>query len=77
MPYRFVLADEEAERPRILVWLFRPALRLAYATPAQYALPRAGAVRAAKVLYKLLGPAASAADLAAYVPSRFHWCVVG
>ncbi|PSR99308.1 hypothetical protein PHLCEN_2v4167 [Hermanssonia centrifuga] len=54
--YRFVIADEEEERPRILVWLFKPNMRLAYATPAQYVIPRSGAIRAAKVLFKVLGP---------------------
>ncbi|KAL5499110.1 hypothetical protein ACEPAH_1628 [Sanghuangporus vaninii] len=52
--YRFVILDEEEERPRLLIWLFKPHLRLSYATTAQFALPRTGSVHAAKVLFKIL-----------------------
>ncbi|KAJ7659973.1 HECT-like ubiquitin-conjugating enzyme-binding-domain-containing protein [Mycena olivaceomarginata] len=54
--YRFIILDEEEERARILVWLFKPHMRLAYTTQTQYALPRSASIRTAKVLYKLLGP---------------------
>lgn len=53
--YRFVIVDEEEDRPRILVWLFKPNMRIAYRTPSQYVLPKTGSIRAAKVLFKLLG----------------------
>ncbi|KAH8113817.1 HECT-like ubiquitin-conjugating enzyme-binding-domain-containing protein [Phellopilus nigrolimitatus] len=60
--YRFVVLDEEDERPRLLIWLFKPHIRLAYATTAQFALPQTGSVQASKVLFKILqvGPDASA-----------------
>ena len=61
--YRFVILDDEEERPRILVWLFKPAMRLAYAVPTQYVIPKSGAVRAAKVLFKILDTAAAYSDL--------------
>jgi len=61
--YRFVIFDEEDERPRLLIWLFKPSIRLAYATPTQYALPRTGSIHAAKVLYKIIGPSAAPGDL--------------
>ncbi|KAH9852331.1 HECT-like ubiquitin-conjugating enzyme-binding-domain-containing protein [Lenzites betulinus] len=61
--YRFVILDEEEERPRILVWLFKPTMRLSYTVPTQYVLPKTGSIRAAKVLYKLLDTAASYSDL--------------
>ncbi|KAJ7869088.1 HECT-like ubiquitin-conjugating enzyme-binding-domain-containing protein [Mycena olivaceomarginata] len=61
--YRFIILDEEEERARILVWLFKPHMRLAYTTQTQYALPRSASIRTAKVLYKLLGPSEAAADL--------------
>ena len=70
--YRFVILDEEEERPRLLVssigstqtpsqidstvqiWLFKPNMRLSYATTAQFALPQTGSVRASKILFKVL-----------------------
>lgn len=61
--YRFVIFDEEDELPRILIWLFKPSLRLAYATPTPYALPKSGSIHAAKVLYKVMTPSEQAANL--------------
>ncbi|EIW54928.1 uncharacterized protein TRAVEDRAFT_30892 [Trametes versicolor FP-101664 SS1] len=61
--YRFVIFDEEEERPRILVWLFKPSMRLSYTVPTQYVLPKTGSIRAAKVLYKILDTAAAYSDL--------------
>ncbi|KAJ6588703.1 HECT-like ubiquitin-conjugating enzyme-binding-domain-containing protein [Mycena capillaripes] len=61
--YRFIILDEEEERARILVWLFKPNMRLAYTTQTQYAMPRSASIRTAKVLYKLLGPSEATADL--------------
>ncbi|KAI0631343.1 HECT-like ubiquitin-conjugating enzyme-binding-domain-containing protein [Trametes polyzona] len=61
--YRFVIFDEEEERPRILVWLFKPSMRLSYTVPTQYVLPKSGSIRAAKVLYKILDTAAAYSDL--------------
>ncbi|KAH9936022.1 HECT-like ubiquitin-conjugating enzyme-binding-domain-containing protein [Amylocystis lapponica] len=61
--YRFVVLDEEEERPRILLWLFKPSMRLAYATPMRYIIPKAGAIHAAKVLYKILPPTTVYSDL--------------
>ncbi|KAJ3932902.1 MAG: HECT-like ubiquitin-conjugating enzyme-binding-domain-containing protein [Lentinula lateritia] len=61
--YRFIISDEEDERPRILIWLFKPNLQLAYATSKHYAIPRSGSMNAAKVLYKLMGPSEGNMDL--------------
>ncbi|CDO76456.1 hypothetical protein BN946_scf184600.g5 [Trametes cinnabarina] len=61
--YRFVIFDEEEERPRILVWLFKPSLRLSYTVPTQYVIPKSGSIRAAKVLFKILDTAAAYSDL--------------
>ncbi|KAJ7167365.1 HECT-like ubiquitin-conjugating enzyme-binding-domain-containing protein [Mycena crocata] len=61
--YRFIILDEEDERARILVWLFKPNMRLAYTSQTQYAMPRSASIRTAKVLYKLLGPSEATADL--------------
>ncbi|KAL1720518.1 HECT-like ubiquitin-conjugating enzyme-binding-domain-containing protein [Schizophyllum commune] len=63
--HRFILFDEEDEQPRILLWLFKPSIRIAYALSKPYALPRRGAVHAAKVLFKLLGPSEGHPDLKA------------
>ena len=41
-------------------------MRLSYTTPAQYVIPKSGSIRAAKVLYKVLGPT-TAAELPGYV----------
>jgi hypothetical protein len=79
--YRFVIMDEEEEKPRLLVratfhllphifdcvldqvWLFKPSMRLSYATTAQFALPRTGSINAAKVLFKIIGPENSNTDM--------------
>ncbi|KAJ3857960.1 HECT-like ubiquitin-conjugating enzyme-binding-domain-containing protein [Lentinula lateritia] len=61
--YRFIISDEEDERPRILIWLFKPNLQLAYTTSKHYAIPRSGSMNAAKVLYKLMGPSEGHMDL--------------
>ncbi|CAA7267252.1 unnamed protein product [Cyclocybe aegerita] len=54
--YRFVIHDEEEDKPRILIWLFKPRIRLAYTTPGTRGIPKSANILAAKVLYKLLGP---------------------
>jgi len=61
--YRFVIRDEEHEKPRILIWLFRPRMCLAYTTPTSRAIPKNACVFAAKVLYKLLAPTDSPIDI--------------
>ncbi|KAK0480735.1 HECT-like ubiquitin-conjugating enzyme-binding-domain-containing protein [Armillaria novae-zelandiae] len=61
--YRFIVLDEEDERPRILMWLFKPSIQLAYAIRSQYALPKTASIQAAKVLFKLLGPSEEPTDL--------------
>jgi len=61
--YRFIILDEEDERPRILIWLFKPSMRLAYTTQTQYSMPRSASIHTAKVLYKLLGPSEAMGDL--------------
>jgi len=61
--YRFVILDEEDERPRLLIWLFKPSIRIAYATPTAYAMPKSRSIHAAKVLFKILGPSDAAHDL--------------
>lgn len=61
--YRFVIRDEEEEQARILIWLFKPKIRLSYTTPRSRAIPKSGSIVAAKVLYKLLGPNEAKVDL--------------
>ncbi|KAI0718753.1 HECT-like ubiquitin-conjugating enzyme-binding-domain-containing protein [Cerioporus squamosus] len=61
--YRFVIFDEEEERPRILVWLFKPSMRLSYIVPMQYVLSKSASIRAAKVLFKILDTASAYSDL--------------
>ncbi|PPQ72374.1 hypothetical protein CVT24_002074 [Panaeolus cyanescens] len=61
--YRFVIRDEEDEKPRILIWLFKPRIRIAYATPQSRLMPKSASIVAAKVLYKLLTPSDIASDL--------------
>lgn len=61
--YRFVIQDEEDEKARILIWLFKPKIRLSYTTPRSRAIPKSGSITAAKVLYKLLGPNEAKVDL--------------
>ncbi|KIM20983.1 hypothetical protein M408DRAFT_12817 [Serendipita vermifera MAFF 305830] len=54
--YRFVVCDEEEEKPRLLLWLFKPSMKLSYATPTFYLIPRSGSITAAKMLFKVIGP---------------------
>ncbi|TFY73583.1 hypothetical protein EWM64_g10429, partial [Hericium alpestre] len=61
--YRFVILDEEEERPRLLIWLFKPSMRLSYAAPTYYSIPQSGVVQAAKVLFKTIGPSTVYTDL--------------
>jgi len=61
--YRFVILDEEEERPRLLIWLFKPSMRMAYATPKEYVMPKNAMIHAAKVLFNILGPTAAYSDL--------------
>ncbi|KAF8137420.1 HECT-like ubiquitin-conjugating enzyme-binding-domain-containing protein [Boletus edulis] len=57
--YRFVLSDEEDERPRLLIWLFKPRIRISYMLAAPALLPKSGTLDGSKVLYKILGPSTS------------------
>ncbi|KAG6840736.1 hypothetical protein C0991_004754 [Blastosporella zonata] len=61
--YRFVILDEEDELPRILIWLFKPSIRLSYTTPTPYAIPKSASIHAAKVLFKILTPSERTSDL--------------
>jgi len=61
--YRFVIFDEEDERPRMLLWMFKPSIRLAYNMRTPRASPKNAAIHAAKVLYKLFGPSEDPIDL--------------
>ncbi|KAG6815850.1 hypothetical protein H0H87_010766 [Tephrocybe sp. NHM501043] len=45
------------------VWLFKPSIRLAYTTPAPYAMPKSASIHAAKVLFKILTPFERTSDL--------------
>ncbi|KAI0301605.1 HECT-like ubiquitin-conjugating enzyme-binding-domain-containing protein [Multifurca ochricompacta] len=68
--YRFIILDEEEERPRILLWLFKPSMRLSYKASRSYLLPERGTIQAAKVLFKILGPSMSHTDLG-YLLDRY------
>ncbi|KAH7907663.1 HECT-like ubiquitin-conjugating enzyme-binding-domain-containing protein [Hygrophoropsis aurantiaca] len=54
--YRFVISDEEEELPRLLIWLFKPRIRLSYMLATPYVLPKKGSIEASKVMYQILGP---------------------
>ena len=49
-------------------------MRLAYSTPAQYVIPKSGSIRAAKVLFKILGPT-TVAELPGYVIDRIFFAL--
>ncbi|KAG7095414.1 hypothetical protein E1B28_006163 [Marasmius oreades] len=61
--YRFVLSDEEEERPRILIWLFKPSMQIGYTAQRPYAIPKSASITVAKVLFKLLGPSDAKSDI--------------
>jgi len=46
------------------IWLFKPSMRIAYATPTQYLLSKVGSIHGAKILYRILGPETASTDLA-------------
>jgi len=54
--YRFVISDDDEEKPRILIWLFKPKMRLAYTASRHHIISKSANILAAKVLFKLLGP---------------------
>ncbi|KAF8524313.1 HECT-like ubiquitin-conjugating enzyme-binding-domain-containing protein [Hysterangium stoloniferum] len=57
--YRFVLLDEEEEKPRILIWMFKSHMQISYATSNYKLMSRSASVQAAKVNFKILGPSVS------------------
>ncbi|KAG8808712.1 hypothetical protein FRC19_005705 [Serendipita sp. 401] len=59
--YRFVICDEEEEKPRLLVWIFKPSMKLSYSTSTAALIPRSGSIVAAKILFKVIGPGGSSA----------------
>ncbi|KAH9947291.1 hypothetical protein B0H21DRAFT_822046 [Amylocystis lapponica] len=54
--YRLSSLRRRSDRGSSYLWLFKPSMRLAYATPMRYIIPKAGAIHAAKVLDKILPP---------------------
>ena len=48
---------------RLQIWLFKPSMRIAYATPTQYLLSKVGSIHGAKILYRILGPETASTDL--------------
>ncbi|KAG8904851.1 hypothetical protein FRB99_001057 [Tulasnella sp. 403] len=54
--HRFIIKDEEESKPRILLWLFNPSVRLSYESPTRLSLPSESSIHAAKVFYTLIGP---------------------
>ena len=54
--HRFIVRDEEDDKPRILMWLFNPSVRLSYSSLTHYGLPEDGTIYAAKILFKIIGP---------------------
>ncbi|KAF8478314.1 HECT-like ubiquitin-conjugating enzyme-binding-domain-containing protein [Gautieria morchelliformis] len=57
--YRFVLLDDEEEKPRILIWMFNPSMRISYATSTHNFIPRCASIQVAKVHFKIPGPSVS------------------
>lgn len=53
--YRFVICDEEEEKARLLIWVFKPTMKLSYSAPNVSLIPRSGSVVAAKILFKVVG----------------------
>ncbi|KAG8872656.1 hypothetical protein FRB97_007435, partial [Tulasnella sp. 331] len=56
--HRFIIRDEEEDRPRILIWLFNPSIKLSFTDSAhQRAVPHhTTTMTAAKVLFSLVPP---------------------
>jgi len=49
---------------RLQIWLFKPSMRISYATTTQYLLSKVGSIHGAKILYRILGPETASTDLA-------------
>jgi hypothetical protein len=60
--YRVVVEDEETERPRILIWLFNPSVRLTYSSGTQSFLSSKGIMQVAKVMFQVIGPSTANVD---------------
>ncbi|KZS96235.1 hypothetical protein SISNIDRAFT_407377 [Sistotremastrum niveocremeum HHB9708] len=67
--YRFIIHDEEEEKPRLLIWALKPSIRLSYSISHFYTIPRSASILAAKVLYKIVGPTTTAAEFDRLVAS--------
>jgi len=52
--WRFVIYDEEQDKPRFLIWLFKPTIMLSWSTPNYRAISGEGKQLCAKVLFKVL-----------------------
>jgi len=52
--WRFVIYDEEQDKPRFLIWLFKPTIMLSWSTPNYRAISGEGKQLCAKVLFKIL-----------------------
>lgn len=53
----------------VQLWLFKPRLPISYTVTKHYAIPGRASISAAKVLFRLLGPAESSVDLPSYAHS--------
>jgi len=52
--WRFVIYDDEEDKPRFLIWLFKPSIMMSWSTPTYRAISGEGKQLCAKVLYKIL-----------------------
>lgn len=74
--WRFILVDEEEEKPRLLLWMLKPHMLISYEATKHYLIQRSGSLHVAKILFKLIGPGFPAPDIKTCVPLRCSSVVV-
>ncbi|EJD51155.1 hypothetical protein AURDEDRAFT_57237, partial [Auricularia subglabra TFB-10046 SS5] len=71
--WRFILVDEEEEKPRLLLWMLKPHMLISYEADKHYLIPRSGSLHVAKILFKLIGPGFPSPDVKTLVEQHPHF----
>ncbi|KAH7098859.1 HECT-like ubiquitin-conjugating enzyme-binding-domain-containing protein [Auriculariales sp. MPI-PUGE-AT-0066] len=61
--WRFIVLDEEEEKPRLLLWMLKPHMLVSYETNKHYLLKRTATLHVAKILYRLVKPTIPTPDI--------------
>ena len=71
--WRFIILDEEEEKPRMLLWMLKPHMLVSYETTKHYLMRPCATIHVAKILFKLIKPSIPAPDIKRYVVALFSF----